>query len=43
MHQIMDAAAYVQEHLEVIQRTVRSGLEQARLCIENCGGHLEQL
>jgi hypothetical protein len=43
LQQIMDAAAYIQEGPEMIQQAVNSCFEQVRLCIENRGGHLEQL
>jgi hypothetical protein len=39
----MDAATYIGEHPEIIQRAVNSRLERARLCIENRGGNSEQL
>jgi hypothetical protein len=40
---IMDAAACTREHHEMIQRAVNCCLERAKLCIENIGGHFEQL
>jgi hypothetical protein len=43
LHQIMNNAAYIQRHSEMIQWAVNSHLEQARLCIENCGAYFEQL
>jgi oligoribonuclease (3'-5' exoribonuclease) len=43
LRQIMDAAAYIHEHSELIQRAVNSCMKRARLCIENRGRHFEQL
>jgi hypothetical protein len=42
LHRIMDAAAYIREQPEMIQRALNFDLKRKRLSIENCRGHFEQ-
>jgi hypothetical protein len=42
-YRIMDAAAYIRDHPEMIERAVNCCLERPRLCIENRSGYFEEL
>jgi hypothetical protein len=43
LHRIVNVAAYIQDHPEVIQHGESTCLERARLRIEKRGGHFEQI
>jgi hypothetical protein len=43
LRRTVNAAAYIREHPEMMQRAVNFWLHQARSCIENRGGHFEKL
>jgi hypothetical protein len=43
MYEVMNVAAYIQEHPETTEQAINSRLEPARLCSEHRGGHSEPL